>query len=202
MNIALRTPLVLPLAAGVTVGLFLMMRALIDIGPVTFEEAAPDLQIEMNLEVPDAEARGSREMPEPEPIDPPPAVRPSPVDPAVPDQTASMENYDVPAIEPPRVTNTTGPIRLDGNPTPVVRINPVYPDILAMRGVEGQCDMIFDILPNGTTTNVRVLSCSNRGFERASIRAIERWRYNPQVRNGAPTTYQGARTQLLYALEG
>ncbi len=202
MNIALRTPLVLPLAAGVTVGLFLMMRALIDIGPVTFEEAAPDLQIEMNLEVPDAEARGGREMPEPEPIDPPPAVRPSPVDPAVPDQTASMENYDVPAIEPPRVTNTTGPIRLDGNPTPVVRINPVYPDNLAMRGVEGQCDMIFDILPNGTTTNVRVLSCSNRGFERASIRAIERWRYNPQVRNGAPTTYQGARTQLLYALEG
>lgn len=202
MNIALRTPLVLPLAAGVTVGLFLMMRALIDIGPVTFEEAAPDLQIEMNLEVPDAEARGGREMPEPEPIDPPPAVRPSPVDPAVPDQTASMENYDVPAIEPPRVTNTTGPIRLDGNPTPVVRINPVYPDNLAMRGIEGQCDMIFDILPNGTTTNVRVLSCSNRGFERASIRAIERWRYNPQVRNGAPTTYQGARTQLLYALEG
>lgn len=202
MNIALRTPLVLPLAAGVTVGLFLMMRALIDIGPVTFEEAAPDLQIEMNLEVPDAEARGGREMPEPEPIDPPPAVRPSPVDPAVPDQTASMENYDVPAIEPPRVTNTTGPIRLDGNPTPVVRINPVYPDTLAMRGIEGQCDMIFDILPNGTTTNVRVLSCSNRGFERASIRAIERWRYNPQVRNGAPTTYQGARTQLLYALEG
>lgn len=202
MNIALRTPLVLPLAAGVTVGLFLMMRALIDIGPVTFEEAAPDLQIEMNLEVPDAEARGGREMPEPEPIDPPPAVRPSPVDPAVPDQTASMENYDVPAIEPPRVTNTTGPIRLDGNPTPVVRINPVYPDNLAMRGVEGQCDMIFDILPNGTTSNVRVLSCSNRGFERASIRAIERWRYNPQVRNGAPTTYQGARTQLLYALEG
>jgi len=202
VNIALRTPLVLPLAAGATVGLFLMMRALIDIGPVTFEEAAPDLQIEMNLEVPDAEARGGREMPEPEPIAPPPAVRPSPVDPAVPDQTASMENYDVPAIEPPRVTNTTGPIRLDGNPTPVVRINPVYPDILAMRGVEGQCDMIFDILPNGTTTNVRVLSCSNRGFERASIRAIERWRYNPQVRNGAPTTYQGARTQLLYALEG
>lgn len=202
MNIALRTPLVLPLAAGVTVGLFLMMRALIDIGPVTFEEAAPDLQIEMNLEVPDAEARGGREMPEPEPIDPPPAVRPSPVDPAVPDQTASMENYDVPAIEPPRVTNTTGPIRLDGNPTPVVRINPVYPDNLAMRGIEGQCDMIFDILPNGTTSNVRVLSCSNRGFERASIRAIERWRYNPQVRNGAPTTYQGARTQLLYALEG
>ena len=202
MNIALRTPLVLPLAAGMTVGLFLMMRALIDIGPVTFEEAAPDLQIEMNLEVPDAEARGGREMPEPEPIDPPPAVRPSPVDPAVPDQTASMENYDVPAIEPPRVTNTTGPIRLDGNPTPVVRINPVYPDNLAMRGIEGQCDMIFDILPNGTTSNVRVLSCSNRGFERASIRAIERWRYNPQVRNGAPTTYQGARTQLLYALEG
>lgn len=202
MNIALRTPLVLPLAAGVTVGLFLMMRALIDIGPVTFEEAAPDLQIEMNLEVPDTEARGSREMPEPEPIDPPPAVRPSPVDPAVPDQTASMENYDVPAIEPPRVTNTTGPIRLDGNPTPVVRINPVYPDNLAMRGIDGQCDMIFDILPNGTTTNVRVLSCSNRGFERASIRAIERWRYNPQVRNGAPTTYQGARTQLLYSMEG
>lgn len=202
MNTALRTPLVLPLAAGATVGLFLLMRALIDIGPVVFEEAPPELRVEMNLEVEPYNHTRHREFIEPEAIDPPPAVRPTPVDPAVPDETASMVNYDVPTIDPPVVRNTSGPIRVDGDPTPVVRINPAYPTNLAQRGIEGQCDMIFDILPNGTTANVRALSCSNRGFERASVSAIQRWRYNPQVRNGQPITYQGARTQLLYSLDG
>lgn len=202
MNTALRTPLVLPLAAGVTVGLFLMMRALIDIGPVVFEEAPPDLEVVMNFEVDPATPERGRDFIEPEPIDPPPAVRPSEVEPAVIEHTSTMGQYNVPAIDPPEVRNTAGPIRVDGDPSPVLRISPVYPGTLADRGIEGQCDLIFDILPNGTTANVRVLSCSNRGFERASVSAIQRWRYNPQVRDGAPITYRGARTQLLYSLDG
>jgi len=201
VNTALRTPLVLPLAAGATVGLFLMMRALIDIGPVVFEEAPPELDIVMNLEVPDAEVRTPRPMPDAETIDPPPAVRPSEVERAVPDSTAMTTNYEVPAIDSPTLSSTEVNFSRDGNPTPVVRINPSYPTLMAERGIEGQCDMIFDILPNGTTTNVRVLSCTNRAFERTSVRAVERWRYNPQFRNGQPITFQGARTQLLYALE-
>ena len=110
-------------------------------------------------------------------------------------------NYEVPVIDSPTLSSTEVIFSRDGNPTPVVRINPSYPTLMAERGIEGQCDMIFDILPNGTTTNVRVLSCTNRAFERTSVRAVERWRYNPQVRNGQPITFQGARTQLLYALE-
>lgn len=202
MNTALRTPLVLPLAAGVTVGLFLLMRALIDIGPVVFEEAPPDLEVVMNFEVADADIRTTTVMPEPEPVEPPPAVRTTPVDRAVPTETDTMANYEVPAIEAPTLSTSEVNIRRDGDPTPVVRINPAYPSNLAQRGIEGQCDLIFDILPNGTTANVRVLSCSNRGFERASVSAIQRWRYNPQVRDGAPITYRGARTQLLYSLDG
>ena len=201
MNTALRTPLVLPLAAGVTVGLFLMMRALIDIGPVVFEEAPPPLQVEMNFEVPDEEPRGGRTMPDLGDIDPPPPVRPSEVERAVPEAGDEMARYDVPVLDTPDLRSNDVNFNRDGDPTPVVRINPSYPGRLADRGIEGQCDMMFDILPDGTTANVRALNCTNSGFERTSIRAIQRWRYNPQVRNGEPSTYRGARTQLIYALD-
>jgi len=197
----MRTPLVLPFAAIITVALFLLMRSLIDIGPVPVIEAEETPPIEMNVEVDDREPDRTPPLDAVEPVEPPPPVRTSEVEPAVPDAGNPVENFTAPPVDRPDLGDLSGPFRVDGDPTPTVRVNPVYPDIMAQRGIEGQCTMMFDIMPNGRTSNVRALNCTHRGFERASIRAIENWRYDPQIRNGEPVIYRGASTQLIYELE-
>lgn len=201
MNAAIRTPLVLPVAGAVTVGLFLLMRSLVDIGPVSFDEAIDRPSIEIDVGVPDTEVDRTRRPNLPEPVDPPPAPETTPVDRAVPDSGQLVGVTPAPPIDRTELTPTGGTFAADGNPIPVVRINPVYPDNLAIRGVEGQCTMLFDIMPDGRTANVRAINCTNTGFANASVRAVERWRYSPQVRNGQPEIYHGATTQLIFRLE-
>ena len=69
---SVRTPLVLPVAGAVTVGLFLLMRQLIDIGPYVPEpvEEMPPLQI--RFEVDPVEIEDRVEMTEFTELDPPP----------------------------------------------------------------------------------------------------------------------------------
>lgn len=201
MTAYLRTPIVLPFAAIITVALFVLMRSLIDIGPVPMIEADERIPVEMNVEVAPVEPRSGREFETVDPVDPPPPVQTSEVEPAVPDAGNPIENFAAPPVDEPVIGEFSGRIPIDGNPTPTVRVSPVYPSLMADREIEGQCTMMFDILPNGRTSNVRALDCTNRGFERASIRAVENWRYDPQIRNGEPVIYRGASTQLIYELE-
>lgn len=202
MNYAIRTPLVLPLAAAITVGLFLMMRALIDIGPVPVFEAEAPPDIEIVIGVVEREPDRSQRARWVEPADPPPPPDMDFSDRADPAQ----QDFSPPAAPPPLgsvdVEVDPRPVAADGNPIPVVRREPFYPDRMAQRRIEGQCTLVFDIMPDGRTANVRTLNCSNTGFEQASIRAVEGWRYSPQVRNGQPEVYRGATTQLIYRMDG
>ena len=43
----------------------------------------------------------------------------------------------------------------------------------------GRCEMQFDVAPDGSTFNVTAMSCSQSIFERASIKAVQRWKYPP-----------------------
>lgn len=201
MTSMLRTPLVLPVAGAVTVGLFLMMRGLIDIGPVEPEEAPDPLEVVLSFEVAPVEPKPRIEIDEIPEVEAPPPIERIPVETGAPDGEFLNTRYELPPVDP-SVTDiaSNGTFSADGNPVPLVRIEPVYPARPAERGLEGQCMMIFDITPQGTTANVRALSCSNTGFEQSSINAVRRWRYSPQVENGQPTTFRGATTQLVYRL--
>lgn len=201
MTSMLRTPLVLPVAGAVTVGLFLMMRGLIDIGPVEPEPEREPLQVEIRFDVTEVEAE-----PTVSPIDIPEVEAPPPVERievqrGAPDEGFMDAVYEVRTIEPGEVEmSSNANVARDGNPIPLIRIEPAYPDIASRRGLEGQCTMVFDITPEGMTANVRVLTCTNTAFERSSINAVMRWRYSPQVLEGMPTVYRGATTQLVYRM--
>jgi len=201
MSTATRIPLVLPVAATITIGLFMMMRGLIDVGEISIPvvEEMPEIIINFEPEVIGTEP--SIDMSILEPVEPPP------VQPDVRDTETDMgeiggENfvYTAPPIE-------TGGLEInaifnrDTAPQPIVRIEPVYPSRLIMRGVEGTCSVVFDITAAGTTANVRVSSCTDQGFAQATINAVRGWRYNPQVSNGEASLYQGASTTLVYQLD-
>jgi protein TonB len=200
MSTATRIPLVLPVAGAITVGLFVMMNGLIDVGEVRLEEAADVPAFELAPVPADTETEPRIEMEAPAPIDPPPPPPTFETDPSPVDPVGQTISYRPPAIGPADIETDGMLIRTETNPRPVVRIEPVYPARAITRGTEGQCTLVFDITTLGRTANIRASDCTSSVFEQASIRAIANWRYNPQIRDGQPTLYQGATTVLVFRM--
>ena len=86
--------------------------------------------------------------------------------------------------------------------TPLVRIEPVYPVQALLQRIEGYVRLSFDISPNGSTMNVRVVdSQPPRIFDQNSVRAVRKWKYNPQTENGKPVTKRGEEIELEFKLD-
>ncbi|UTW45497.1 TonB family protein [bacterium SCSIO 12696] len=80
--------------------------------------------------------------------------------------------------------------------------SPKYPTNQASRGTEGYVDIIFDVTPEGTTTNLRVLAAEpQRVFNRSAINAVKQWKYRPQMVNGKAVTTTGVVARVRFELE-
>lgn len=198
---SVRTPLVLPVAGAVTVGLFLLMRQLIDIGPYVPEpvEELPPVQIRFEVDPYDP----------PDPIAPDEIMRldPPPRPPSIETDRVAVEvipdgsRWTLPPIEAVEISTGGGLVNIDRQPSPRVRVQPVYPANEASRGRNGVCNVVFDITAEGRTANIQARDCTSPAFERATINAVSGWRYDPQVRDGEPVVYRGATTRLVFSLE-
>ncbi|WP_417468850.1 energy transducer TonB [Maricaulis sp.] len=198
---SLRMPLILPLAAIVTVGLFLMMRQLIDTGPARPVAEVEPPAVVIRFEPIDAEIDRSPDIIHVEPVAPPPA-RPATDAPTSPvDALPGSGGHVVAPVGRSEISGPGSIVITQREPVPVVRVQPMYPPRAAERRLEGQCSVLFDITPQGTTTNVRALDCTSSLFERASVNAVANWRYSPQIEAGQPTMYRGATTQLVFRLD-
>ncbi len=62
--------------------------------------------------------------------------------------------------------------------TALNRTGPHYPNCALSYGVEGHCDMVFDVLADGTTANILPV-CSSRLFESVAAYAVSRWTFEP-----------------------
>jgi protein TonB len=85
----------------------------------------------------------------------------------------------------------------DTDPTPLVRIPPVMPP---RADRSGHCQVGFDISPDGKPFNVRANSCSQSLFERAAVRAVTKWTYRPEIRDGIAVTRTGLQTRITFQL--
>lgn len=66
--------------------------------------------------------------------------------------------------------------------TPNVRVEPVYPRRAQVRGIEGYVVVGFTVNPDGTTSQLEILdSLPPITFDRAALKAVERWRFEPQA---------------------
>ncbi len=92
----------------------------------------------------------------------------------------------------------------DGDVIALVRVNPEYPQRAAERGIEGFCTVYFTITALGTTRDAYVpegeANCSNSLFSRASIRAIERFKFKPKIVDGTAVEIEHA-NRFIYELE-
>jgi periplasmic protein TonB len=134
---------------------------------------------------------------------PPP---PTPETPRVGVTDGGIDNHVVkliPAIDTrgarSRLTMAAGS---DREVIPLVRVNPDYPQRALGRGLEGWVQVQFTITPAGTVKDAIVVDAEPADvFNDAALKAIERWRYNPKVENGAAVERVGVQTRILFKLQ-
>jgi len=78
-------------------------------------------------------------------------------------------------------------VRMASSLVTIVRVAPVYPREALMKGIEGYVDVLFTVTESGSVANPTVLAAVPAGvFEAATLAAVSRWRFQPEVRNGRP----------------
>lgn len=99
------------------------------------------------------------------------------------------------------ISNNPGVI-VSGQPMPIVRINPHYPAAAVTKGLEGYVDVIFDITPIGTTTNIRVIGYSpSKVFNSSVIKAVRGWKYRPAADEAGAKTTLDVKERISFVME-
>jgi protein TonB len=82
-----------------------------------------------------------------------------------------------------------GDVQLARELTPLVRVSPEYPMRALNRGTEGHVLVRFTVTETGSVADPEVLRSDPPGvFERAAIRAVLRWKFQPQLVDGKPVS--------------
>jgi len=80
-----------------------------------------------------------------------------------------------------------GGISLARELTPLVRFPPEYPMAAQVSRIEGFVLLRFTVTETGSVADPEVLRSEPPGiFDRAAIRSVMRWKYQPQLANGRP----------------
>lgn len=98
----------------------------------------------------------------------------------------------------------SGPIHasaLDRDPRATVQVAPDYPFELRRQGVEGTVWMSLVVGPDGAVRNAEVARSTHREFEAPTVRAIQKWRFEPGKRHGRPVSFRMA-VPVHFTLEG
>jgi protein TonB len=186
-------------AAAITAGLFLGMKFLIKTD-FQVEEKQGAVSFEINPEVEEIDPKIDRiEMKDIAKVEVPPAP---PViertEAKIPSEPISTPKDAIPTFPQPEL-NTDGPVIrvIDKDPQPLVRIEPVMPP---RADRSGHCIMHFDVSATGNPFNITASHCSQSLFKRASIRSVQGWKYNPEIRDGQAVVYKGLTTRIRFKL--
>ena len=136
--------------------------------------------------------------PPPDVPPPPPPKMATPPPPFIPPPEI---NIQVPVVTPPPAITTITTERPPPGPPPVIappappapvqplvrrdykasyRVEPVFPRQAQRDGISGTVVARVHVAPNGSVTQVQVMSSTNRIFDREVIRALSQWRFNPE----------------------
>jgi len=86
------------------------------------------------------------------------------------------------------------------NPTPLVRIPPVFPNRFLQGDVSGYCKIRFDVSPEGQPMNVQTTLCTNSQLKSATVKSVQKWKYSPRIQNGRPVSRSGLETTIRFDL--
>lgn len=192
------------MAAGITIGLFYFMQYLIATGERLSDPVAVIRIVDATM--PDIELDVVEEIERPEPIE---EVVQEDVD--IPEKQISLDSGPSIAISrqdidigegldlsPATISNT------DGDFLPLVAIAPQYPTRAAQRGIEGWCLVSFTVdgLGNVIEDSIVVVDAEPPNiFDRSSVRAAARFKFQPRVVDGQGVEVPGVQYVFRYELE-
>lgn len=115
-------------------------------------------------------------------VAPPPKPKPKPKPESKPESKPKQPKTQAPQptkARPARAQSSSGGGLTD---RPTYRPDPDYPSHAQRRGIEGTVTVRYTVTTDGQVTDATVVSASPSGiFERATLRAMRRWRYPPQA---------------------
>jgi len=200
---ALRLPIAIFLAGGVTLFLFWAMQALVGVEG-ELKDARPSPKIEfVRLKRDTSPEEKKREPPKREKPDTPPPP------PDISTSKASLNPGEgvgaiAPSVDPGEalgggVGTAAG---ADRDVVPLVRIEPDYPIRARQRGVEGWVVVGFTISKAGSIKNARVVAANPPDvFNKAAVQAVRKWKYNPKIKEGVPVERPGIQVRLDFEME-
>jgi len=192
------------IAAGVTLGLFFFMSVLIATGE-TLSERLSVLKI-VDATMPDIELEVIEEIDKPEPIEELTEEQPE-----LQDKQINMDAGPSLNIARMSIDIDTG-LQLsnasinatDGDYLPLVAIAPQYPTRAAQRGIEGWCLVSFTVNGLGSVEEETITVVDAEPpqiFNRSSVRAAARFKFQPRVEDGVGVAVSGVQYLFRYQLE-
>ncbi len=199
MGNILRWIIGIPIAAFVTVALFIFMKILIsgDFKPQEKSEAA---NFEINPTVEDIKVvkRTTKIDKVKKVITPPPPPQIERQQAAKPQEAIASLEGAIPEFEPPKIDRQNFKIQVsDRDAQPLVRIPPIMPP---RAEKSGHCNVKFDVSPEGQPFNVSATYCTQSLFSRASIKSVEKWKYNPKIVDGRSVSRSGVESKITFRL--
>lgn len=134
-------------------------------------------------------------------LDQPPPPPPTVTDPSFrPSQAVQMG--ELPDMSNVDLDMGTG-FNPDRDAQPLVRIPPQYPQRCMNRAEPVETVVLqFDVTPEGNVVNPEVIDSTNSCLNRAAMRAVQRWKYNPKIVDQVAQPRFGVRTAIDFNLEG
>ena len=200
MTVYSRVMGVVLLAAGVTIGLFLVMKVLVTGQEYEIEEELASIGIDfVRVERDEESQTKDRALKRPskvEPEEPPPP--PKLTQPNRPNVDKASMSVDMGAFDLAGL-NLNAPV--DGDTLAIVRVLPRYPSRALSRGIEGWVLLEFAIDELGLAVNPLVIESEPPGiFDRAATSAVKRWKYRPMIEDGRPRMRPGVRQLISFEI--
>lgn len=192
------------LAMGVTFGLFYLMQSLIGVeGQLDDSESVKVVDF-VRVKRSEEVKKKEREPPKKEEVD----DTPPPPDFEL-DQSNSLDGGGIgigAAIDTSMALDTGGGFSMasaDGDAVPMVRVPPQYPERALQRGIEGRVLIEFTISKSGSVTDPKVIAAEpSKIFNKAALKAVRQWKYNPKIVNGTAVEQTGVRISIPFKLGG
>ena len=189
-----------PLAIFVTLGLIIAMYALIKMEDPELDEAKaiklPEFSfIPKNEDVETITAKPDR----PDEVQEQPDL---PQNEITPDQVDIDSNLALGAVKIGINTSTKGFNSNDGEYLPIFRAPPIYPRRAQERGLCGWVELVYTVTAAGTTRDAVVTASSSRIFERAAIKAAEKYKYKPRQVGGKAVDVPNVPIRIKFEMEG
>ena len=192
------------MAGGITLGLFYFMQFLIATGEA-FDERISVVKI-VDATMPEIELEVIEEIDKPEPIEELVQEQPD-----LQERQTTLDAGPALNIERQSVEIDTGLdfsnasiSATDGDYLPLVAIAPQYPTRAAQRGIQGWCLVSFTVdgLGNVVEETITVVDAEPPNiFNRSSIRAAGRFKFQPRVVDGRGVEVPGVQYLFRYQLE-